>query len=358
MLAMIFQVHIIDHLDRFKVIIPAIVEDILKKQALPIKEGAVKAFRPDALSLSLETELSSPLPVKLGALTLALYKKDGKNFFPFSHISFPPQQVSKNTVMKIENQVDKIENRTELVKWLNDVFDNDEVTLAVRGRPDLKLASLKYKPHLDKVITLPGLRGLEGFSLEKIDLSLPPASKGVTFKGRVMLPNWGRLTLDLGNLTFNVFLGDLNVGELLLKKVLLPPGNTTLDAEGKLELRTIISNLGQVLSSQSKALGKGQIEIGVQTKQVEYNGKRIPYIEDLLNPKRLTAPIPILTLLSSALNGFVGGLGGSGDALDSIGSVFGNKTFIQGLLDNWGTGKDAVKNAELVKRMLKHYYGV
>lgn len=353
---MAFQVNLVNNLDRFKVIIPAIVEDILKKQALPINGGVVKAFRPDALSLSLETELSSPLPVKLGALTLALYKKEGKNFFPFTHVSFPPQQVSKNTVIKIENQTNKIENRTELVKWLNDVFNSDEVELAARGRPNLKLASLKYKPHLDKVITLPGLRKLEGFALEKIDLSIPPASKDITFKGRVMLPNWGRLTLDLGNVTFNVFLGDLNVGELLLKKVLLPPGNTTLDAEGKLELRTVISNLGQVLSSQSQALGKGQIELGVQAKKVEYNGQRIPYVEDLLNPKRLTAPVSILTLLTSALNGLVGGMGGGGDVLDSIGNVFGNKTFIQGLLDNWGTGKDAVKNAEFVKRMLKHYY--
>lgn len=355
---MTLQGSLIDHFDRFKVIIPAIVEDILKKQALPINGGAVKAFRPDALSLSLQTKLSSPLPVKLGALTLALYKKDGKNFFPFSHVSFPPQEVSKNTVMKIENQVNKIENRTELVKWLDDIFNKDEVELATSGRPELKLGSLKYNPHLDKVIKLPGLRRLEGFALEKIDLSIPPASKGITFKGRVMLPNWGSLTIDLGNVTFNVFLGDLNVGELLLKKVLLPPGNTTLDAEGKLELRTVISNLGQILSSQSKALGKGQIELGVQSKKVEYNGQRIPYAEDLLNSKRLNAPIPILTLVTSALNGFVGGMGGSGDVLDSIGSVFGNKTFIQGLLDNWGTGKEAVKNAEFVKRMLKHYYGL
>ncbi|KAI1839237.1 hypothetical protein JX266_014552, partial [Neoarthrinium moseri] len=102
------------------------------------------------------------------------------------------------------------------------------------------------------------------------------------------------------------------------------PGNNTLNFSGELFLHTIVQNFGKVLKAQLAALNDGQIQFDATGNATTFNGQRIPYIESVLNTKRLTAYVPVITFLSDLINGFIGHSNKS--VVDVVGQVFNNKT--------------------------------
>lgn len=151
--------------------------------------------------------------------------------------------------------------------------------------------------------------------------------------------------------------------------VVLPPGNNTRDFDGTIYLDVIGSNLGPILASQAKALAKGMIEITASGNSTIVNGEHIKFVEQVLNSKRVSSSISVVTLLSDVLSGFIGGgSNSSANIVDVLGAVLGNSTFIQEVAGHWnttsitatGTSSAALKSkrvkargAELAWNMLK-----
>ncbi|KAJ6443614.1 hypothetical protein O9K51_04793 [Purpureocillium lavendulum] len=339
----------------FKVIVPAIVQAILNKQDLPVHSGALKPINPQRVMLSLNTSLDTPLPVDIDALPLYLYNKDTEPYAPFVTLTLPDQHVNGDTYAVVTNQTVTVTNETELVRWFDRVFLQDEVELSVRADPVIHLGELKSNPHLDKTIKLPGLKNLNGFSITDLTVMLPPQD-GRNIKGSLNLPNAGVLTLEIGNLTLDLFSGKVRLGQITINDLALPPGNNSCEFEGNLYLDTLGPNLAPILAAQAGPLGRGVIELNVTGNSTIVNGVHIPYLEKVLNTKTLTTSISVVTLLSDVLSGVVAGAGNgtsSGNNLiDILGDVLGNSTFLHGVVDHWNTtsGGGGSNNAVHAKR--------
>lgn len=332
-------------------IIPAIVQAIVKGQDLPIQGGRLDCLTGTEVSLALNTSLNTPLPARVSDLTLYLYNKDTKPYSPFANLTVSGQKLKGDTKIVVKPQTVTITNESEIVGWFDKVFDEDKVDLSVRGAPTIYLGELKSDTHLDKTVKLPGLRKFSGFGIKDLKVMLPPDKNGNNIKGTINIPNWGVLALNFGNITFNLFSGDLKIGQITAYDVLLNVGNNTRNFDGQLYLDSLIKNLGPVLASQTDALNRGQIELNVTGNSTVVNGQHITYIEKVLNNRRLTTSMSVIQLLSDVLNGVMGG--GSASIIDVFGDIFGNNTFIQHIVDHWNTTKitgNSTNNGSILKK--------
>ncbi|KAK2616184.1 hypothetical protein QQS21_000816 [Conoideocrella luteorostrata] len=335
----------------FKVIIPAIVQAIIKGQDLPIEGGRLDCVSSTEAKLGLNTSLNTPLPARLGNLTLDLYNKDTPTYSPFLNLTITGQQIKGDTKIVVVPQLVTVKNESELVSWLGKVFETDKVDLTVKGSPTVYLGELKSDAKLDKTIQLPGLRKFAGFGIKDLTLMVPPDKDGNNLKGTINIPNWGVLQLNLGNITFSLFSGKVQIGQITAREVLLNVGNNTLNFDGKLDLPGLVKNLGPVIHSQKDALNRGQVELNVTGNMVVVNGQRISYIEKVLGSRQLTTSMSVITLLSDVVNGFIGG--GSNSIIDVFGDVIGNNTFLQHVIDHYNTtqiNKNNTKSSAFTKR--------
>ncbi|KAG9258415.1 uncharacterized protein F5Z01DRAFT_643186 [Emericellopsis atlantica] len=342
----------------FKVIIPAIVQNIVSGQKLPISHGNIRALSPTQLNVSLVTTMDTPLPATINEFDLSLYNKEAGPDKAFLSLQLPKQKVNGKTELDVAQQTQNITNYDELVKWFNGVFDLKEVPVSVYGKPKVSLGALEYHPKLDKELKVPALNYLDGFGIDTLRLQLPPAENGYNLKGKLNLPNQGVLTLFLGNLTFNLKSGDLTLGYINIYDVEMKPGMNTPDFDGELYLKELVPNLATILDDQKAALSEGAIEFNATGNATRVNGQRIPYVEEVLAAKKIRARIPVIALIADVLNGF---LSDDGSSLSELaGDVFGNQTLFDNILEHWGddnpTGNGTALNsttAALVREKLR-----
>jgi hypothetical protein len=124
--------------------------------------------------------------------------------------------------------------------------------------------------------------------------------------------------------------------------------------EGNLFLDQVVPNLAAILDSQKDALNKGNVEIFISGNATTVNGQHIPYVEKVLNDKRIRITVPVISLLANVLGSVLDA--DQASLLDVFGSAFGNSTLFEHLLENWQDnrwGDDEVTSGTLSKRQKK-----
>ncbi|KAH6659311.1 hypothetical protein BKA67DRAFT_544101 [Truncatella angustata] len=319
----------------FLVILPAIVQRIVNNQSLPVNGGAFLALSPTEMMVSLDTSLDTPLPASLDPTTLFLYNHETIDFSPFLNVTLPAVHINGNTDVTVVNQTVTITNQTELEYWFNNIFDDATTDLSVRGDSTVRLGALHSNAHIDKTLEVSSLNQLNGFGIQDLSLIVPALEDGTNVQGTLNLPNWGALTLGLGNVSFNLFSGDVRIGLITIYEVVIPPGNNTRDFSGELFLHDLMQNFGKVLDAQTEALNNGQVQIDAVGNATIVNGQHIPFIEHILNNKRVKSYVSVIKLASDLINSLTGG--GNATIVDVLGEVVGNNTLIEQALSHWNS---------------------
>ncbi|KAK8022826.1 hypothetical protein PG993_013593 [Apiospora rasikravindrae] len=327
----------------FLVILPAIVQRIVDDQSLPIKGGAFLCLSPTQMMISLETSLKTPLAARIDPLTMFLYNKETPEFSPFLNLTLPEQKLDGETAIVVTNRTVTITDEKELITWFDSVWDKPKTELSVRGDSTVHLGALHSKVHLEKTVEVNSLNQLSGFGIQDLSLVLPPLEDGRNVRGTLNLPNWGSLTLGLGNVSLNLMAGDIRIGLITIYDVMIPPGNNTREFDGRLYLDQVAANLGAVLASQGEALNQGMIRIDATGNATIVNGKHIHFVETILNKKRVTSKIGVFTLLGDVIDSLTNsqqgaagnGTTNSGSLVDLVGDTFGNSTLLSQALQHW-----------------------
>ncbi|KAI0483936.1 hypothetical protein GGR56DRAFT_544 [Xylariaceae sp. FL0804] len=306
----------------FLKIIPALAQLIVNKTSLPIYGGSIQAISNDQLIIGLETALTVPagLTVSLDPLDLFLYNKDSPEFSPYLTVPLGRQELKGHTVINIQNQTISVGNRTELNAWLTSALNDVTTSVSVRGNTTAHLGALKAHIHLEKTVEIAALDKLTGVSIADARFVLPAEADGTNIAGHFTLPNYSALTLGLGNVTFNVWSGDILVGQAALLDVDVAPGNSTLPFRGELFLDTITSDLVGILTSQGEYLSRGILGLGINGNTTVVDGEHVEYLEDVLNAASLWTEVPVTQLLVDGLSSV---LGGNISLLSGLGDIFG-----------------------------------
>lgn len=290
---------------------------------------------PTTVLASLYSKLKIPIniPISIDETVIHLYNKDTPQYSPFINATLPAQQFKGMADIAVVNQSVPIANYSEALKWLGQAFDQDEVDISARAQLSAHIGALHYTPMIDKTVTLPGLRRLQGLQIGSLSLNLQAAKNATNAEGTLVLPNWSGIDLFLGNMTIDLLSGKLKLGYVTLKDVTLPhKTNTTCAFTGFLDLPTAINNIGAILVTQAPYLKDGNLQLTGQGTSVVINGEHIKIVEELLAPRPLPVPVSVVSLLMDVIGSIIPG-GNATDLLGNVGSVFGNQTLIEDALN-------------------------
>jgi hypothetical protein len=164
------------------------------------------------------------------------------------------------------------------------------------------------------------LNKFDGFSIADSTLILPAQDDGTNLIANLTLPNPTALSFEVGTITLDLKSGDtdLIIGNATVDNVTLRPGNNTFPLKGILDLKTIISNLTEVISSQSSSLMNGKLALTAMTRTIVSNGTLIPYYTNVLGQLPLVANVGIGDVLKNTL-----GYLSSNDNLNLTGALSG-----------------------------------
>ena len=294
--------------------------------------------------------INCAIPAKLDAMELSLYNKNTTPQSTFLELLLPASKLHGKTKIAIQDQTIPVLNQTELTAWFNEFFDQPKVKLSVSGKPKVHLGALTYSDGLDKTIEVPSLNYLAGFALNSLDFTFKNGTQ-YNMNGNLTIPNSGVLTLALGDLQFNIMAGTVNLGLINIYDLVLKPGNNSASFEGNFYFDELVPNLTDILNSQKGPLGNGYVELFATGNTTKVDGVRIPYLEGVLNNKRIRFTVPIISLLGDVLGGVLGG--DQGSLLNVLGEAVGNKTLLEGILDRWDSTSQENSNStksSLLKR--------
>jgi hypothetical protein len=113
-----------------------------------------------------------------------------------------------------------------------------------------------------------------------------------------------------GNVTLNLKVGDLILGNATILNTMLKPGNNSVYTRGIVDIKTGLKNIEQLIYAEADALKRGNIAVSASGNSTIFDGKHIDYYETVLNDLTIDAEMPITSLLIDSLGGLVGDLGG------------------------------------------------
>jgi hypothetical protein len=148
----------------------------------------------------------------------------------------------------------------------------------------------------------------------------PPLADGTNLQGTVILPNPSVVTFELvrghhlkiqmtkeltfwqGNVTLNMIVGGVVIGQGRINNVLLAPGNNTVALSATVDLKTAIENLPTLLQAEAKSLVNGNVVVSASGNSTVFNGVHIPYYEQVLNNLVITGEVPLIQILIDSLD--------------------------------------------------------
>lgn len=280
------------------------------------------AVSANQVRFGLTTELSVPAPFTVGldAFTLDLYNvvddddttttpgsSGGDHGHPppaaFVTLAVPAQTLKGTTTIEIPAQVVDVLNAAELTKFLARAFtaDRDKAIVGVRGTSVARLAGatsslLRYPVDLDKAVRLDGLRGLDGLHVEELVPVAPAEADGTSLRGSLWLPNDSVLSLGLGNVSYDVSVAGVRIGETSVADLHIVPGDQTIQYGGTTDADAVMGNARTVLESLD---GDGSFEFLVTGKEATVNGEHIGYLDDILSKISVKTQVDVCTAMAS-----------------------------------------------------------
>ncbi|PLN84722.1 hypothetical protein BDW42DRAFT_199218 [Aspergillus taichungensis] len=330
----------------FLICIPAISQRVLDDSDLVLVNAQVMQPRPDSVMLSLQSALKLPIgvPVRIEPITLELFNRRNPGNNTWAKAYLPSAIVHGNTTMGVTNQLTPLDAK-QWMDYVHSVVFEKHAPLSVRGGTNSFLGKLKSYVVMNKDIEQNTLDKFAGFAIEDSTLVLPPKEDGTNLIANATLPNPSVLTLEIGNTILDLKSGDLVLGNATIDNLVLKPGNHSNPVRGILDLKTMISNLGDILKEQAPSLRNGVLSLKTVGKSVEYEGVQVPYYTEVMKSLVLTADVPVGALLGNTLKGLIGPNGSLGDLIGKDGGKDGGGLLSSLFGGDGGDGGQAVKDA-------------
>ncbi|KAI9813117.1 MAG: hypothetical protein M1827_004337 [Pycnora praestabilis] len=196
------------------------------------------------------------------------------NIKPFAYIQLPAVHATNQAPCNV-NQTVHIADLAQFTAYTAMVLKSAEYRMAIRGRTGLhEMRFPETTVNYNKVLTLKGLNGLAGFNVTSFEIKLTPEPDGANMLGIVYIPNPSVMTLELGNVTMNLYVQGDFVGTSLLRDLTLVPGNNTVEMRSTTNQSLIIQKLANFKD--------GMLPVDIVGNSSVYNGQHLTYYEAAL----------------------------------------------------------------------------
>ncbi|RDW84320.1 hypothetical protein BP6252_01910 [Coleophoma cylindrospora] len=281
----------------FLVVIPAIVQKVVDGNQLPVISASLLNPSPNSVQMSLVSTIDTPsaITTNLKPLNLSLAGPDNKT--PFLAILLPEKDLKGKTTIEVQGQTAAITNMESFESFLAVAMYNKNFTMQATGTTDAFLGAIRAPVTLNKQIEMAGLNNLTGFNLGSPQLLTTAEADGTNLLATANIPNPSVLTIGIGNLTMNLAIGNVSIGNASIDNVVLQPGNNPLPLRATISLAAIAANIQQISKEQPALATNGILAINATGNTTTFNGERLMYFERVLNPVVLTTTVPVQQLL-------------------------------------------------------------
>ncbi|PGH11987.1 hypothetical protein AJ79_04574 [Helicocarpus griseus UAMH5409] len=304
----------------FTVAIPAIAQRMVDDAELPIHGGMIMKPTPDSVEYSLTASLAVPKPftVELEPIVLHLYRVQQTPEEAYIDVPLPEMKLKGNAMIDVPATRVPVLDMADWTQFLTEAVHQEKFILAAKGSTTAHLGALKVELTLDKQLELNGLNKLKGYDILSAKLILPFQEDGTNLKATLNIPNHSIITFELGDLTLDMFSGDIWLGQAVIYEAKLTPGDNIVNADIRLDLQRTVSNIKPVLESQGDALRRGNLKLRANGNTTIFDGQHIPFYEDVLNNLNVEAEVPIMKVLTDSIAGLTEGGKGLKGILDMV----------------------------------------
>ncbi|CAG8898753.1 unnamed protein product [Penicillium egyptiacum] len=274
---------------------PKIAQDAVNDSTLDITEMILSDPTPESFHLEQRQVLGSDSPYhpQIYAFNSAVSLAGAPD--PFAYVNVPAVKSKDGAEIHFEQKVD-LTDASAFGDYTTAVMLNEEVSLNIHGRPDLKQGGLpKVTVDYNKTVVMKGLNKLKGFRVAEFFIMFPPVN-GYGMNGTVVIPNASVMTIPMGNVTLALELDGKPVGTTYLNNLVLKPGDNTVPMMGKVDQGAIIT----LLTSKSNPYKDGILPFDIIGNATSYNGKELPYFTKALAANKLSVKLNVLAALKAA----------------------------------------------------------
>jgi hypothetical protein len=138
-----------------------------------------------------------------------------------------------------------------------------------------------------------GFNKLKGFELTSFHVSNNYARDGTNGNGTVTIPNPSDITVEMGNVTFNNYVGNVSIGNTTIYNLLLRPGPNYYPVVAYVDLLAVLGLIGPNATYEKKNLpitivGNSSVYHGVHLEYYEYALKAVNQTTSLNTTKALS----------------------------------------------------------------------
>ncbi|EEA21337.1 hypothetical protein EYB25_007393 [Talaromyces marneffei] len=223
---------------------------------------------------------------------------------PLAVVVVPQSQAEDGAVIHFDTVLN-LQDINAVTNFSRAVLSSEEFQLNVFGRPQLQEGPLpKTTVTFNKTITMKGMGGLKGFELQNMMISLTPAADGTNMNGTVFIPNPSVVSVELGNVTLNVYVNDTLIGNTFINNVTLMPGDNHLPLRSSINQTQVLS----FVTGTAPPYPGGILPIIIRGNSSVYGGVEIPYFSKALQSNPLTTQLNITDVLIQSGLGAVAGV--------------------------------------------------
>lgn len=211
---------------------------------------------------------------------------------PFGYITIPKLTARASTPVVVDQEL-VIADQDQFAKYNIMVLNSATYRVAVRGKTNLHLGAFPVVPvNFNKVITSKGLNKLQGFRVQDINITLIPEADGTNMHGVVYLPNPSPLTLTMGTVIQNVFVGDEQIGVTTIPNLTLKPGDNYVPM-------TTVSNQTAVINLIATKYTSGSLPVIIKGVNATSNGQLLPYFSQALQSNVMATTLDLTAALKA-----------------------------------------------------------
>ncbi|RAO73929.1 uncharacterized protein BHQ10_009941 [Talaromyces amestolkiae] len=214
---------------------------------------------------------------------------------PFATVDLPETTWYSREKVGVVNQTLQLKNLTEFTKLIQQVAYYPTFKVSGRTRAKVHVGPINTWVDLYKLVEL------TGFDVRQIGIQKPDAD-GNDVYGEVVVYNPSPASVTLGDVTLDVLIGDVVVGQASTTVNNIVPGNNTFEIRGKLNSTAVLNDTLALVKTELPYFEQELVVASARGRSVVYDGQHLPYWEDAFQLLRITATKPVLPLLNALVN--------------------------------------------------------
>ncbi|KAL4914613.1 hypothetical protein BDW62DRAFT_213270 [Aspergillus aurantiobrunneus] len=272
----------------------------------------------DSIGATVESNVRVPAAgdVTFYPMNVFFFFADDPDYTPIASVDLPELKYGSGERLTISEQRLKLEDLDAFARFIKAVAFNPSFTLGSRSRAKIKVGTISTWVDLHKTVEFTGsfTRVFNAFpTLNITDISLEAADDyGYNVHAKIAINNPTPTSATFGNVTLDLLVGDIILGEARASVANIIPGENVFDVDAKLNITNLQDHMETILEIEVPYLKNEEVLASASVTSVVYEGQHLAYWEEAFGRLEVTLTRPVRPLVQSVMDsGFLRGTVGS-----------------------------------------------